>query len=120
MLNIAVLEDYADAALRLADWPGEDRITVFRDTSPDPAAPIERLRPFDVICMMRERTPAAIIDALPRLRLIVTRGARNLSIDLAAARARGIVVSEQSLTLFYRQTVEAITAWKEGHPIRQL
>lgn len=95
MLNIAVLDDYADAARRLAEWPGEDRVTVFHDTISDPVALIERLRPFDVICVMRERTPlpAAIIDALPRLRLIVTTGARNLSIDVAAARARGIVVS---------------------------
>lgn len=95
MLNIAVLDDYADAAMRLADWPDEDSVTVFRDTITEPEALIERLRPFDVICVMRERTPlpASIIEALPRLRLIVTTGARNLSIDVKAARARGIEVS---------------------------
>lgn len=95
-LRIAVLDDYARAALRLADW---DRlgaeVTVFDDTLADPQALAARLAPFDVICLMRERTPmpAALIEALPRLRLIVTSGPRNASIDVAAAAARGIAVS---------------------------
>lgn len=95
MVKIAVLDDYAGAALRLADWPEWAEVTVFSDTITDRAALVARLRPFEVICLMRERTPlpAEIIDALPALRLIVTTGARNLSIDVAAAHSRGITVS---------------------------
>lgn len=93
-LKIAVLDDYANVARAYADWPGGDEVEVFTDTISDPGALVRRLEPFDVICVMRERTPlpAAIIQALPRLKLIVTSGARNLSIDVAAAEARGIPV----------------------------
>ncbi len=92
-MKIAVLDDYQGVALGLADWESLGaEITVFRDPlGPDPA---ERLRPFDVLCLMRERTPmpATLLAALPNLRLIVTTGMRNLAIDLAAARARGVTV----------------------------
>ena len=92
-MKIAILDDYADAALRLADWSGLGEVTVFRDTVTGVAL-AERLRPFDVICLMRERTPmdAALIAALPDLRLIVTTGPKNASIDMGAARAAGITV----------------------------
>jgi phosphoglycerate dehydrogenase-like enzyme len=93
-MRIAVLDDYAGAALSLADWsalPGE--VSVFRDTvtGPDLA---ERLAPFTVICAMRERTPlpADLLAQLPALKLIVTTGMRNAAIDMAAAAARGITV----------------------------
>jgi phosphoglycerate dehydrogenase-like enzyme len=93
-LKIAILDDYADVAVSLADWADLGDITVFRDTLTDETALIERLQPFDVLCLMRERTPLPghIIRALPNLRLIVTSGTRNLSIDIAAAAARGIPV----------------------------
>lgn len=94
-LKIAVLDDYQGVALDLADWArlGDD-VVVFQDTISGPAL-LERLAPFDIVCLMRERTPfpAAVINGLPNLKLIVTSGARNLSIDVAAAAARGIVVS---------------------------
>ena len=92
-MKIAVLDDYAGVALTLADW-GDLDVTVFRDTLADQAALVARLAPFDVLCVMRERTPlpASLIRALPRLRLIVTTGPRNASIDLDAARAAGITV----------------------------
>ncbi len=92
-MKIAILDDYADAALTLADWQGLGDITVFNDTITGSALR-ERLRPFDVLCVMRERTPldADLIAALPDLRLIVTTGPKNASIDLAAARAAGITV----------------------------
>lgn len=95
-MKIAVLDDYQKQALKLADW---DRlgaeITVFDDTITDHDALVERLRPFQVLCLMRERTPlgANLIAELPELKLVVTTGARNLSIDVAAANARGIIVS---------------------------
>ncbi|MGF1447451.1 MAG: D-2-hydroxyacid dehydrogenase family protein [Pikeienuella sp.] len=93
-LRIGVLDDYQGVALVLADWDRAGwEVTVFRDTLTGPAL-AERLRPFHVLCLMRERTPmpAELIATLPELRLIVTTGGRNLSIDIAAARARGIPV----------------------------
>jgi len=93
-MRIAILDDYAGAALRLADWSGLGEITVFSDTITDLADLTARLRPFEVICLMRERTPmsAALINALPNLRLIVTSGPKNAAIDLAAAKWLGITV----------------------------
>ena len=93
-MRIAVLDDYADVARDYADWPEEAEVTVFTETVTDRARLARMLEPFDIICLMRERTPvdAALIEALPRLRLIVTTGARNLSIDTAAAARRGITV----------------------------
>lgn len=93
-MKIAVLDDYAGVAQGCADWGrlGAE-VTFFTD----PIAPEDRpelLRPFDTICLMRERTPfpAELIAALPNLKLLVTTGPRNLSIDVAAARDKGITV----------------------------
>lgn len=93
-MKIAVLDDYQGVAAGLADWASLDaEVSYFHDTAHGPAL-AARLAPFDVLCVMRERTPlpAALIAALPRLKLIVTTGARNASIDVAAATARGVVV----------------------------
>ncbi len=94
-MNIAILDDYAGAALRLADWTGLGEVRVFSDTITDLDALAERLAPFDVLCVMRERTAisAELIARLPNLKLIVTTGPRNAAIDVPAARSRGIVVS---------------------------
>ncbi|MGC2330857.1 MAG: NAD(P)-dependent oxidoreductase, partial [Candidatus Acidiferrales bacterium] len=96
-IRIAVLDDYQGVALELADWsPLKDRadITVFRDHVADSGGVIARLKPFDIVCVMRERTPlpSAIIEELPNLRLIVTTAGRNASIDMDAAKERGITV----------------------------
>ncbi|WP_439562442.1 D-2-hydroxyacid dehydrogenase family protein [Roseinatronobacter sp.] len=93
-MKIAILDDYAGVALAYGNWGGLGDITVFRDTLPMGASLVARLKPFDVVCVMRERTPlpAALIEALPKLRLVVTSGPRNGSIDLAAARAAGVTV----------------------------
>jgi phosphoglycerate dehydrogenase-like enzyme len=96
-LRIAVLDDYQDVALRFADWaalPAGSRVHAFRDHLTDENAVAERLADFDVVVAMRERTPfkASLLERLPRLRLLVTTGARNAAIDVAAARARGVVV----------------------------
>ncbi len=91
-MKIAVLDDHARVAQDYADWGKLDaEVVFFHDPLPDPA---KELAEFDIVCLMRERTPfpAELINALPRLRLIVTTGPRNLSIDLAAAKARGIPV----------------------------
>jgi phosphoglycerate dehydrogenase-like enzyme len=95
--QIAVLDDYQSAALESADWSVlRDRadITVFQDHLADPDAVIERLLPFDVVCVMRERTPLPrkVIERLPNLKLIASTGSANASIDVAAAGDRGITV----------------------------
>jgi phosphoglycerate dehydrogenase-like enzyme len=92
-MKIAILDDYANAAMRLADWSPYD-VTVFNDTTTDHRALVERLTPFDIICLMRERTPmpATLINALPNLKLLVTSGPKNASIDLNAAKAAGVTV----------------------------
>jgi phosphoglycerate dehydrogenase-like enzyme len=95
--QIAVLDDYQNAALESADWSVlRDRadITVFQDHLADPDAGIERLLPFDVVCVMRERTPLPrkVIERLPNLKLIASTGSANASIDVAAAGDRGITV----------------------------
>jgi phosphoglycerate dehydrogenase-like enzyme len=95
--QIAVLDDYQNAALESADWSVlRDRadITVFQDHLADPDAVIERLLPFDVVCVMRERTPLPrnVIERLPNLKLIASTGPANASIDVAVAGDRGIAV----------------------------
>lgn len=94
-VKIAVLDDYQGVALQSADWsPLKDRaeITVFGDNITDQTALAARLKPFDVVCVMRERTPlnAALLAQLSNLKLLVTTGYRNASIDVAAAEAQGV------------------------------
>jgi phosphoglycerate dehydrogenase-like enzyme len=95
--KIAVLDDYQHVALSLADWSvlaGRATVTAFDDHLADPDAIVERLRPFDIVCVMRERTPMTrgIIERLPKLRLIASTATRNASIDLKAAEERGVQV----------------------------
>src|SRR6202453_971544 len=95
--KIAVLDDYQNAALESADWSAlRDRadIAVFQNHLSDPDAVIERLLPFDVICVMRERTslPRSVIERLPNLKLIASTGPVNASIDLAAAGDHAVSV----------------------------
>lgn len=93
-MKIAILDDYAGVALEYGDWDGLGDVTVYCDTLPKGPELIARLEPFDVLCVMRERTPlpADLISTLPNLKLIVSSGPRNASIDLAAAKAAGITV----------------------------
>src|SRR5260370_5752548 len=94
---MAVLDDYQNVAFESAEWSVlRDRadIAVFQDHLADPDAVIERLLPFDVICVMRERTPLPgnVIERLPNLKLIASTGSVNASIDVAAAGDHGIAV----------------------------
>jgi phosphoglycerate dehydrogenase-like enzyme len=96
-VSIAVLDDYQNVGLEMADWSsldGRATITVFNDHLADPDQLVERLLPFDVVCVMRERTPLprAIIERLPRLKLIASTAFRNASIDAVAASERGVAV----------------------------
>jgi phosphoglycerate dehydrogenase-like enzyme len=97
-MKIAILDDYQNAALRMADWAafsGRAEITVFNDHVADPSALVERLLPFEVVCVMRERTPLPreVLQHLPRLKLIASTGSRNDSIDMGAAKELGITVA---------------------------
>lgn len=97
-MRAAVLDDYQDVALTLADWRSlAPDVTVerFADHQDDAEALVRRLAPFDIVVAMRERTPfpRALIERLPNLRLLVTSGMRNAAIDVAAAAERGIVIS---------------------------
>lgn len=93
--RLAILDDYQGVVTSMGPWtrlPGLG-ITTFRDTLTDREALVERLAPFDAILAMRERTafPRALIERLPNLRLLITTGARNRSVDAAALAERGIV-----------------------------
>src|SRR6202140_2832356 len=95
--KIAVLDDYQNAAFESADWSvlgHRADIAVFQDHIANPEAMIERLLPFDVICVMRERSPLPrnIIERLPNLKLIASTGPVNASIDVAAAGDHGVAV----------------------------
>jgi phosphoglycerate dehydrogenase-like enzyme len=95
--KVAVLDDYQGVALEMADWSAlqeKVEITVFRDHLSDPAQIVARLKPFNVVCVMRERTPLsrAILEQLPNLKLICSTAPMNVSIDGVAAKERGITV----------------------------
>ena len=96
-LRLAILDDYARVARSLADWGRiEDRVAIdVIDRAlavPDEAAQL--LQPYDILCHLRERTamPAALIERLPNLKLITITGKAHRTLDLPAARARGITV----------------------------
>jgi phosphoglycerate dehydrogenase-like enzyme len=91
-INVAVLDDYQGVAMNIVDWSkvsNRANIAVFND-----------LAPFDVVCMMRERTPMprSLLNRLPKLKLIASTGPRNASIDLAAAAERGIAIAYTGYT----------------------
>ena len=93
----AVLDDYQGVALDMADWgPVLDgvEVTVFRDHLDDEDALARRLADFEIVVLMRERTPVrrSLLDRLPALKLLVTTGMHNASVDVAAAVERGVLV----------------------------
>jgi phosphoglycerate dehydrogenase-like enzyme len=111
-MKVVILDDYQNVVLEMADWSPVARraeITVFNDHVADPDAVVERLLPFDVICVMRERTPLprAVIEHLPRLKLIASTGSRNASIDMTAAEEHGIHVTATG----YRSTPTIEMTW---------
>ena len=97
-IKVAVLDDYQNVALSMADWSvlgTRATVTVFNDHLTDTDALVARLQSFEVVCIMRERTAMtrAVIERLPALQLIASTGRQNASIDLAAAAERGIEVA---------------------------
>ena len=130
-MKIAILDDWLECAMDSCDWNrlGVDvTIDTFHNTITGTAL-VERLQPYDIICMMRERTPidAALMDQLPNLKGIVTSGMRNAALDIDAAKSRGLMVSgtgspghatsELAFTLIAmqaRQIFASATAMREG------
>jgi len=97
MLKAAILDDYQNVAMTLADWGAirkDVEIKVFNTPFAGQAEAIKALQGFAIVAGMRERTPfpKAVLEALPDLKLLITTGARNNSFDIKAANDRGIVV----------------------------
>jgi phosphoglycerate dehydrogenase-like enzyme len=95
--RVALLDDYQGVALGMADWkslPNGTEVAVFTDHLAAEGALAERLADFDIIMALRERTPfpRTLLERLPKLRLLVTAGMRNASIDMKAAAERGVLV----------------------------
>jgi phosphoglycerate dehydrogenase-like enzyme len=93
----AILDDYQNVVLKITDWSkvsGDLDIKVFNQHLGSQDNVIKALQGFDIVCAMRERTafPRAVIEKLPDLKLLITTGLRNASIDVAAAKERGVVV----------------------------
>ena len=97
LMRVAILDDYQQVSLASTDWSGVrslGQIDVFAEHISRTEALVSALEPYDVVVAMRERTPfdADRLGQLPRLRLLVTTGMGNPSIDLEAAAARGVTV----------------------------
>src|SRR5262245_44261990 len=93
----AILDDYQGVAQKMADWtflPADCQVQAFRDHLTEIDALVQRLRDFEIITCMRERTPFGreLLQRLPKLRLLVTTGMRNAAIDVQAATELGILV----------------------------
>ncbi len=96
-VRCAILDDYQNVVLKVADWSkvkGDVDIKVFNEHLGGTDKVIAALKGFQIIVAMRERTafPKAVIEALPDLKLLITTGMRNASIDTEAAKARGVTV----------------------------
>ncbi len=97
-MKVAILDDYQGIASGMADWdslPDGTEVEFFRDHLADEDALAERLRDFDVVMGMRERTPfpGSLLVRLPNLKHLITTGGGNASFDIPAATEMGIVVS---------------------------
>src|SRR5262245_65667616 len=93
----AILDDYQDVTLKVADWSqvsGDLDIKVCNEHLGVADNVVKALQDFEIVCAMRERTafPRAVIEKLPKLKLLITTGMRNASIDVAAAAERGVTV----------------------------
>jgi phosphoglycerate dehydrogenase-like enzyme len=96
-LRCAILDDYLNLSLKLADWSRiEDRVdvTVFNQPFASQDSAVSALKDFEIVLAMRERTPfpRAMFEQLPKLKLLITSGMRNNSIDLEAAKDKQVVV----------------------------
>src|ERR1700758_300213 len=98
MTQVAILDDYQNVALAAADWRSLGRevgVQAFHERLSGDDALVKRLEDFEVIVAMRERTQflRSVLERLPKLKLLITTGMRNIAIDAKAAAELGIVVS---------------------------
>src|SRR5271165_7098843 len=96
-LRCAILDDYQNVAVNSADWSkvkGDIALKVFNEHLGGPDKVIAALKGCAIVVAMRERTPfpRTVIEALPDLKLLITTGHRNASIDVEAAKSRGVIV----------------------------
>src|ERR1700675_3441200 len=110
-LRCALLDDYFNLTLQLADWSKiADRVevTAFNEPFASPEAAASALKDFEIICAMRERTPfpRALLAALPKLKLLITSGMRNAALDLEAAKDHQVVLCG---TQYARDPTAALT-----------
>lgn len=96
-MRLAILDDFENVALKLADWKSLEpkvQIDIYHDHLVEREELVNRLLPYDILVIMRERTPfpREIIEQLINLKLLVTTGGKNRGIDLAACKDKGIVV----------------------------
>ena len=96
-MKVAVLDDYQHVAGDFADWDSlgpQVEVQFFHDHLDDEDKLVARLTPFEIIAIMRERTPfgRSLIERLPNLKLLVTTGKRNASVDVKACHDRGVTV----------------------------
>ncbi len=96
-MRVAILDDYQNVALKMADWSpiaARAEITAFSDHVGDMESLVACLENFEIIVIMRGRTPfpRPLLERLPALKLLVTTGMHHIAVDMAAATERGIVV----------------------------
>lgn len=99
MKRLAILNDYQDAVRSLPCWErlgGRVLIDVYRDTLASEEALVRRLQPYEILVPIRERTrfPASLLRRLSNLELLALTGRNSGHVDVAAATACGILVTE--------------------------
>ena len=116
-VQIAVIDDYQDVARSCADWsrlPEGVDVTFFHDHCETERDLLDRLEPFEIVGVMRERSafPREVLTELPNLRLLASTGRRNAAIDMLAAEELGIVLDEQQTAPFAHRSPPATGKWK--------
>jgi phosphoglycerate dehydrogenase-like enzyme len=101
-IKVAILDDYANAALKLADWSvldGKAEVVAFRNHLSEDEAAVA-LKPFDVLCTVRERMSLSrsLFERLPNLKLVTIVGMSLPNLDMAAATEHGVVVSHSNFS----------------------
>ncbi len=96
-IRCAILDDYQQVALKIADWSTiteKVEIVSFSQHFYDENELVDYIRDAEIVIVMRERTPfgVTLFEKLPKLKLLITSGMRNTSIDLVAAAAHGVTV----------------------------
>ena len=95
-LKVAVLDDYQNVTRHFASWEtlgDKIELKVFNEYIGDDPHLSEKLSDYDILCLMRERTPlpGTLINKLPNLKLVITSGMWNVSVDSETLKAKNIV-----------------------------